>query len=223
MKLVVSAQRSGLNWVRYCIERFTGCRTPGKQLLLKQGNPCFVRSHDPLGARGKSGGAWLRVDPSATEGQTVVLLLRNHRESFFRMAEGKWRPYVTFLTNIKFFVASASVNKRVFYYEDFVAKPEAMDEVIRFLEASSPAYSLEEMSSGWEQAAEESRAAYSVNQAGAGGAMTRSNPFDFNFHTRSKPPTRLQEIDDFTRAILSKEELALLQRYTLNASASERS
>lgn len=50
-RYVVSAQRSGLNWFRFCFESFYGRRTPGKTSLLHKtthGEQAFLRSHDAL-------------------------------------------------------------------------------------------------------------------------------------------------------------------------------
>ncbi len=66
-RYVVSAQRSGLNWLRFCIESFYGRRTPGQTSVIpaaEQPEAAFVRSHDALNltsrSRKKSGGAWTR-------------------------------------------------------------------------------------------------------------------------------------------------------------------
>src|SRR5438105_5927362 len=44
--MVISFQRSGLNWLRYCTEYFTGVRTPGRPQIIAQGPVFFDRAHD---------------------------------------------------------------------------------------------------------------------------------------------------------------------------------
>ena len=34
MIFVVSAPRSGLNWLRFCMEHYLGVKTPGKDVLI---------------------------------------------------------------------------------------------------------------------------------------------------------------------------------------------
>src|SRR5436190_1170629 len=44
--MVISFQRSGLNWLRYCTEYFTGTRTPGRPQIIAEGPVFFDRAHD---------------------------------------------------------------------------------------------------------------------------------------------------------------------------------
>src|SRR5947209_19868048 len=44
--LVLSFQRSGLNWIRHCAEHFTGRPTPGRTHLVAEGEVLFHRTHD---------------------------------------------------------------------------------------------------------------------------------------------------------------------------------
>ena len=67
-RYVISAQRSGLNWTRFCVEHFYGLRTPGKTVLIdraSQPEVVFQRSHDALYSTGDRG-VFLRIDPGAT-------------------------------------------------------------------------------------------------------------------------------------------------------------
>ena len=40
--MVISFQRSGLNWLRYCTEYFTGMRTPGRPQIIAEGSGFFI-------------------------------------------------------------------------------------------------------------------------------------------------------------------------------------
>ena len=44
--ILVSHPRSGLNWLRYCIEHFSGQRTPGPVRIFEKGDPIVYRTHD---------------------------------------------------------------------------------------------------------------------------------------------------------------------------------
>ena len=44
--ILVSHPRSGLNWLRYCIEYFSGQSTPGRTKLKEGGDPAIYRTHD---------------------------------------------------------------------------------------------------------------------------------------------------------------------------------
>ncbi len=88
--IIVSYQRSGLNWVRYCIEAITGRRTPGRTKLVKVGEPIIYRTHNVLRNNGTNSCFCAFYDD---EGQPLhnkmVLLLRDYRESFLRVSKSK--------------------------------------------------------------------------------------------------------------------------------------
>jgi hypothetical protein len=52
--LVISFQRSGLNWLRYCTEYFSGIRTPGRTQIITDGPVLFDRAHDVCRATKRS-------------------------------------------------------------------------------------------------------------------------------------------------------------------------
>ena len=50
--ILVSHPRSGLNWIRYCIEYFSGSPTPGRTKIVEDGSPAVYRTHDVRKAKG---------------------------------------------------------------------------------------------------------------------------------------------------------------------------
>ena len=52
--LVISFQRSGINWLRHCAEHFSGVRTPGRPHMVEDGPSLFDRTHDVARASKRS-------------------------------------------------------------------------------------------------------------------------------------------------------------------------
>ena len=94
--IIISYQRSGLNWVRYCIEYLTGLRTSGQTKLLEKGDLAVYRTHNIKKKNGPNSIACRFYDE---QGQPihnkVVLLLRDYRESFLRVAKGRGKGVPT--------------------------------------------------------------------------------------------------------------------------------
>ncbi len=80
--LVISFQRSGLNWLRYCTEYFTGVRTPGRKQIIAEGSVFFDRAHDVQRKPGRSDYTGLYDASGAEIYERVALLLRNPYDCF---------------------------------------------------------------------------------------------------------------------------------------------
>jgi hypothetical protein len=223
-RYVISAPRSGLNWVRFCVEYFLGVRTAGKELLVPKTRrevKAFFRSNDAhLLTKNKSKGGFNLIDPAATDGDKVSLLLRDPLETYVRMAGGRMRVFELYLGNIRFFLQAAATDKYVAYYDDIVSDPAKMTEYLEFLDIE-PAEGFEKISAdrlkaGWAQAGLDSRNLYGQNQRHGGGSKTRNTPLDFNFHQKKLSDARKHKVWRYLIANLSEEELALLDRYRMN-------
>jgi hypothetical protein len=152
--LVISFQRSGLNWLRYCTEYFTGIRTPGRRQLIADGPAFFDRAHDVRRGTIRSDYVSLR-DASAREVyEKVALLLRNPFDCFTSHYFG--RRGFDFRKGLKHFEAYAvNINefdrlraeKDVFYFEDFVSNEEGTLAFLRFfgIEAKTRSCNFAEM------------------------------------------------------------------------------
>ena len=218
MIYVVSAPRSGLNWLRYCIEHYLGVKTPGKDVLIRgdaEHQPVFVRAHNARrGAKRNKGQPLLGLTKPEDK---VLLLLRDPLETFVRAAGMSFRRYRGFVDNIRYFSRSSAKSKHAAYYEDQTARPEAMLETMTFLGiAPAPGHalpSLAALSAEWQQLSAASRAGYDVRQAHGGGAMTRNNPADFRFHQQSLSDAQKQRVWRFLQRHLSANEMRLLARY----------
>lgn len=222
-RYVISAPRSGLNWVRFCVEYFLGVRTAGKELLVPKTpreKKAFIRSHDAqLLTKKKSKGGFNLIDPAATEGDRVSLLLRDPLETYVRMARGRMKVFELYLGNIRFFLQAVAQDKYVAYYDDIVSDPAKMAEYLEFLDIE-PAEGFEKISverlvAGWDQAGMASRDLYGKNQRHGGGSKTRNTPLDFSFHQKSLSTARKHKVWRHLLANLNDDELALLDRYRL--------
>lgn len=139
--LVISFQRSGLNWLRYCTEYFTGVRTPGRTQILAEGPVFFDRAHDVRRKPKRSDFTGLYHPNGAEVYKKVALLLRNPYDCFtshylgragVRFSEGLKR-FEAYANNINQFDA-LKAKKDVFYFEDFVNQEEGTLAFLRFFE-----------------------------------------------------------------------------------------
>jgi hypothetical protein len=215
---VVSAPRSGLNWLRYCIEHYLGVKTPGKDVLIKGDaahQPVFIRAHNARRGSNRNKGQPL-ITLTGPEDK-VLLLLRDPLETFVRAAGRSFRRYRGFVENIRYFNRSSAASKHAAYYEDQTARPEAMLETMAFLAiAPAPGHalpSLAALTADWQQLGAASRAGYDVRQAHGGGAMTRSDPANFRFHQRALTDAEKQRVWRYLQRHLAADELRLLARY----------
>ena len=155
------------------------------------------------------------------EGHRVLLILRDPLETFVRMARRKYKLFVSFTGNIQFYHRAATPDKMVAYYDEIVASPEKMAEVLDFLQLEPAAGknrpSSGDLSAAWEEAGEASRALYSRNQWHSRGAMTRKNPLDFKFHQRKLRDAKKAEVWRHLDEVLAPEELALVERFRPSA------
>jgi hypothetical protein len=152
--LVISFQRSGLNWLRYCTEYFTGVRTPGRKQLISEGPVFFDRAHDVRRGTIRSDYAGLRDGSGAEVYERVALLLRHPFDCFTSHYFG--RREFDFKKGLKHFEAYA-VNihefdrlraaKDVFYFENFINNEEGAFAFLRFFDIDVKArpYNFTEM------------------------------------------------------------------------------
>ena len=218
MIFVVSAPRSGLNWLRFCMEHYLGVKTPGKDVLITADaglEPVFRRAHNARkGAKPDKSKPLL--DQTRPEDK-VLILLRDPLESFVRAAERSYKEYRGFIENIRYFSDCAAGQKHAAYYEDMTAKPAVMLETMTFLDvAPLPGHTLpnlEQLTAEWAKLGDMSRGSYEVRQAHGGGSMTKDRPTDFQFHQQKLSEAEKQQVWRHLRRELDDEQMALLARY----------
>ena len=161
--LVISFQRSGLNWLRFCTEYFTGVRTPGRRQIIAEGPVYFDRAHDVRRKPKRSDFTSLYDESGAEVYQRVALLLRHPLHCFTSHYLG--RAGVNFKKGLEQFEAYANnirqfdalqARKDVFYFEDFVNNEDGTLRFLRFfdIDPGTRPYNFKEMT-------EASRAWYS--------------------------------------------------------------
>jgi hypothetical protein len=222
--IVISSQRSGLNFLRVCIESLTGRRTPGKPLLVEksaESPTVFLRTHDAANISGKSDGAWMTVDPATARGRRIVLLIRNPYEIFARelkIAEqdAAWLKLEIYTSNLNHFCTLADCTKRHFHYEDFTVDPGHMTDLIRFLHihaADGRQVEPETTRSQWDSLQETGRNLYDVNQKGAGGSMSRNAEDKTKFHQSILTEEEMRAVTRFLEEKASPDGKTILARY----------
>ena len=152
--MVISFQRSGLNWLRYCTEYFTGMRTPGRPQIIAEGPVFFDRAHDVRRKPKRSDFTSLYDESGAEVYERVALLLRNPYDCFTSHYLG--RTEMSFKQSLERFEAYANninqfdtlqATKEVFYFEDFVSNEEGTVRFLRFFDVDpgARAYNFSEM------------------------------------------------------------------------------
>jgi len=123
--LLVSLPRSGLNWLRYCIEYFSKLPTPGEpRLIIKNDDNRHVVSREHFLRR-------KRID--INEHSKAVLILRNYKESYVRHANQNLSSINDYIINIRQFDRYRGP-KLVTYYEDLISDTNAITSVLGFLD-----------------------------------------------------------------------------------------
>jgi hypothetical protein len=204
------------------VEHFLGRPTPGKKLILPNDDPsghAFVRTHDALFMRPdiEEGRAYRKLDPAEMSGHREILIVRDPLETFVRSSRKSFEHFGCFVGNLRFHVMANTSQKMVVHYEDLVARSDAMFDVMMFL-ALTPGHGMrsptrEKVASEWDQVAEASRRSYQRKQFWGGGAKTRKNPLDFQFHQKSLSAAEKAQVWGFLESRLSENEMEILSRY----------
>jgi hypothetical protein len=152
--MVISFQRSGLNWLRYCTEYFTGVRTPGRPQIIAEGPVFFDRAHDVRRKPKRSDFTSLYDKDGAEVYQRVALLLRHPVHCFTSHYVGRTglnfkkglEQFEAYANNIRQFEA-LQARKGVFYFEDFVNNEDGTLQFLRFfdIDPARRSYNFNEM------------------------------------------------------------------------------
>lgn len=221
-RYIISAPRSGLNWLRFLIEKLYGISTPGKKVLVgtqDKNDIDFIRSHDPLRAskRKTDALAWARIRPEETAHGIVLLIVRDPLEVFVRMAKKKPKAFKLYSGNIRFFQKTTAKKKMCVYYEDLISNPQTMKETLAFLELKSVdgfnGFKLEALAENWDVLNDESRKLYDKNQSRGGGSQTRLVADKFTHHQKQLTKTQKLKVWRLVQNELDTDELKLLERY----------
>ncbi|MEO7100943.1 MAG: hypothetical protein ABI162_16420 [Luteolibacter sp.] len=222
--IVISSQRSGLNFLRVCIESLTGQRTPGKALLVEESPEkptVFIRTHDAANFSGKGEGAWKEVDPDLARGRKIVILIRNPYEIFGRELKkadqaAAWFQLELYASNLNRFCSLEDCTKSYFYYEDFSVGAMHMTDLIHFMDITASdgrPVDLETVEKEWIKLQETGRDLYDVNQKRAGGSMSRNAEDKLSFHQAILSEKDKALVVEFLEAKVSESGKAILARY----------
>jgi hypothetical protein len=138
--LVISFQRSGLNWLRHCAEYFGGIRTPGRAQLISEGPVLFDRAHDVRRSTKRSEFAGLYATDGTEIYGRVALLLRDPYDCFtshylsrrgFSFRKGL-EAFESYANNIAAFDQLREAEKAVFYFEEYINKESGTFAFLRF-------------------------------------------------------------------------------------------
>lgn len=159
--MLLSFSKSGSNWVRYCIEHFSGQRTPGskRQLLVTDGPAIIERQHfierwhrrqllshqapepgePPRQFKRSLTREWfshVMKRPRTwriIRDRRILLLLRNPLDTYVRVRATAPRALAGYAGNIRVFDACKR-EKLLVYYEDLMADFSEMGRVLDFID-----------------------------------------------------------------------------------------
>jgi hypothetical protein len=219
--LLISFPKSGSNWVRYCVEHFSGRRTPGKarrNVLVSSGPTVFDRMHfvdkrhrnifmhsrarqglEDYGHEDKTGlHGWLstwRKDRRVRQvgNRRLLLLLRSHYESFARNRLCAPEDITGYLGNIEVFEACRR-DKLLIYYHDLITDLTAMGRILDFLQIP---YDF----AGFDVEHHRKRS-LELYSRGPDQPESKDALFDFAYHSRELPAETGQALKAFCIAYL---------------------
>lgn len=219
--LLVSYPKSGSNWVRYCIEHFSGKRTPGskRQLLVESGPAIIDRTHF-LDKRHRKSFVQARQDPNRgldferrkvgvqrlysdvkkelrvrniVSNRRVILLVRSPYESFSRTRLRQLDGMDGYLSNIMIF-DKCRQEKLLIYYDKLIKNFDEMKKILEFLGIS---YDLSEFDIEHHR-----QKSFELYSKAPDKPQTKNDLYDFTFHSRDLP--------DETKAALRSYALSFL-------------
>lgn len=221
--LLCSFPKSGSNWVRYCIEHFSGRPTPGseRRLLVHEGEPIIDRTHfldkrdrqtflanklrrdKPPAAPPDRKGVYRLLDDWRRQreierlaGQRrVLLLLRNPFDLYPRVRALDPEALRGYASNIAIFDRCRR-DKLLVYYEDLMLGTDEIGRILRFL-------GIPHDLSTFDLDAHRRRS-LALYAQGPDAPQTADDPLDFGRHAR--------RLDEETRARLRRFLLARLGR-----------
>ena len=200
--IIISYQRSGLNWVRYCIEYFTGLRTAGRTKLVESGELAVYRTHNVQKRQPPYSCACSFYDERGNPlHHKVVLLLRDYRESFIRVAKG-WKGgippaeeiekgnvlnFKNYFENLKAYDRFTG-KKLLIRYHDLIKD---FNQVIKILDFFGFNYNLE----GFDLKHHRQKSLQIYNTQHK--SYTKNNLMDFSYHQNSVDLAILDALDRF--------------------------
>jgi hypothetical protein len=214
--VLVSFPKSGSNWVRYCIEFFSGAPTPGgsRQLLVTEGEPIIDRHHfldkrdrtaylahtrnDRRTAREKLPNVDLlrplrllrgyRKRQKMIASRRLILLIRDPFALYVR--QGATSPIALrgYFTNIRVF-DKARQDKCLVYYEDMIRDFGEVERILEFLEIDFSRIGFDV-----EEHRQRSLALYVT---ATDRPRTRESLDAFDYHSRRLSPQQARELRKF--------------------------
>ena len=200
--IIVSFPRSGLNWVRYCIEHFTGLRTAGRTKLIQDGELAVYRTHD-VNYRGEPDSCECSFYDEEEQPlhKKVVLLLRDYRESFIRITKameihipsedeieaGHVFHFRNYFENLRAYDQFHG-KKLLIWYPDLIGDFSTVLKILDFLDLS---YDLENFDLEYHR--QKSLELYDQQHK----SYTKENLYDFSYHKNGVNANIVEALDAF--------------------------
>lgn len=222
--LLCSFPKSGSNWVRYCIERFSGRPTPGseRRLPVHEGEPIIDRTHflderdrraflahklrrdkPPVAAAEPRGWrAWLQGRRRVREirrlaaHRRVLLLLRNPFDLYPRVRALDPEAFRGYPSNIAI-LDRCRRDKLLVYYEDLVRGTAEIDRILRSL-------AIRHDLAGFVLEAHRRRS-LDLYARGPDAPQTADDPSDVGRHARRLDPLARERLRAYLRGRLGSE------------------
>ncbi len=219
--ILAAAPESGMNWVRFCVEKICCQRTPGDRLLISkvdQPDAAFEKTYDALGEGGADQNEdWQVLDARDCRGVRLVVLIRDPVEMFVLMAKGRLNGMRCYLNNIQFYRQMWPTDRQIFYYEDVILDPREMYLLIEHFRLippnGYPGLSINEMAKNWDDFTEESCTLNEALYIPEPKSKLQKLWMRLGFGQIGMSEKKTLRLWCYLRYKMSDEEFALLQRY----------
>ncbi len=206
--IVISSERSGLNFVRHIVESMTPYRTAGKVHIHEKGKLIFHRTHH-VHSKTTSPGRTHVIENETDRYKKLLYLIRDPRETFVRAYNKSWDRLTDYCDNLKYFDEFKG-EKKIVYYDDLVSDDKVLGEIFDFFNIEEY-FKLEDMPQLRIDAVEW----YDKHQQKGGGSMTKGKADTLTMHQQQLSSQEIEELSNFLKEHL-KDQLEYFNRWNEN-------
>ncbi len=206
--IIISSERSGLNFVRHIVESMTPYRTAGKVHIHEKGKLIFHRTHHVYSKTTSPGRTHVK-EHEKDRYKKILYLIRDPRETFVRAYNKNWERLTDYCDNLKYFDEFKG-DKKIVYYDDLISDDKVLGEIFDFFDIEKY-FKLEDMPRLRIDAVEW----YDKHQQKGGGSMTKGKVDTLTMHQQQLSSKELVELSNFLKNHL-KDQLEYFDRWNNN-------
>jgi len=206
--IVISSERSGLNFVRHIVESMTPYRTAGKVHIHEKGKLIFHRTHHVYSKTTSPGRTHVK-EQEKDRYKKILYIIRDPRETFVRAYNKNWDRLTDYCDNLKYFDEFRG-DKKIVYYDDLVSDDTVLEEIFDFFNIGKY-FKADDMPKLREDAVKW----YDKHQQKGGGSMTKGKADTLTMHQQQLSSSDIQKLSSFLKKHL-KDQLEYFERWNEN-------